>query len=412
MAQKSKDMGRAPNGNGCIRKKTVTKNGRTYEYWEGRCSVGYDPITGQQKQRSISGSTKKEVLEKMRTMAYEVDSKNYYEPCAMPLSDWLNTWLDEYLFSVKESTLYHYRRSCELHIIPSLGKVRLDALNPAIIQKMYNSLQKPPHSLAAKTIKDTHGVLHQAMQQAVDNGYIKTNPTNACKLPRVQKKEIEPIEEAKLSEFLRAISGHPHEYIYIITLFTGLREGEILGLTWDCIDFDRGLMTVKQQLRRQQIKGGKYYISTPKNRKKRIIALPDTVLNTFRLQKQKIEQMKANAAEAWTSRPMIFSDTADKELPFDLVFRNESGGLLSYRTVYDCFKRIVAKIGIPDARFHDLRHTYAVAAIQSGDDIKTIQENLGHATATFTLDIYGHVTEKMKRRSAERMESFIRSVAV
>ena len=211
---------------------------------------------------------------------------------------------------------------------------------------------------------------------------------------------------------MKALSDHPHEYIYIITLFTGLREGEILGLTWDCIDFDRGLMTVKQQLRRQQAKGGKYYISTPKNSKKRVIALPDTVLNTFRLQKQKIEHMKSNAAEAWTSRPMIFSDTANKELPFDLVFRNEAGGLLSYRTVYDCFKRIVAKIGIPNARFHDLRHTYAVAAIQSGDDIKTIQENLGHATATFTLDVYGHVTEKMKRRSAERMESFIRSVAV
>ena len=93
-------------------------------------------------------------------------------------------------------------------------------------------------------------------------------------------------------------------------------------------------------------------------------------------------------------------------------FRKRKTVLLSYRTVYDCFKRIVAKIGIPDARFHDLRHTYAVAAIQSGDDIKTIQENLGHATATFTLDVYGHVTEKMKRRSAERMESFIRSVAV
>lgn len=412
MPRKNNDTNRAPNGNGSIRKKTINKNGKSYEYWEGRCTVGRDLTTGHQVQRSITGKTQREVLEKMRLVTYEVDTGCYCSPCTLTVSEWLNTWLNEYLFSVKASTLYHYKRSCELHIIPALGKTKLSSLNTAMIQKLYNSFSKPPHSLSPKTVKDINGVFHQALQQAVDNGYIKTNPACACKIPRVVKKEIEPIQEEKLAEFLKAIHGHPHEYLYIITLFTGLREGEILGLTWDCIDFDKGLMTVRQQLRRQQEKGGKYYMSTPKNSKKRVIALPDTVLATLRLQKQKLDSMKVTAGDLWTNRPIIFSDTENKELPFDLVFRNETGGLLSYRTVYDCFKRIVAKIGIPNARFHDLRHTYAVAAIQSGDDIKTIQENLGHATATFTLDVYGHVTEKMKRRSAERMENFIRSVSV
>lgn len=83
------------------------------------------------------------------------------------------------------------------------------------------------------------------------------------------------------------------------------------------------------------------------------------------------------------------------------------GERLSYRTVYDCFKRIAFSIGCPQARFHDLRHTYAVLALESGDDIKTILENLGHRSAAFTLDVHGHVTERMRRQSADRMERLI-----
>ena len=93
-----------------------------------------------------------------------------------------------------------------------------------------------------------------------------------------------------------------------------------------------------------------------------------------------------------------------------LVFTNELGHHLAIHTVYKDFKQIAVSIGRPDARFHDLRHSYAVAAIRSGDDIKTVQGNLGHATAAFTLDVYGHVTDQMKQESAARMESYIKDV--
>lgn len=92
------------------------------------------------------------------------------------------------------------------------------------------------------------------------------------------------------------------------------------------------------------------------------------------------------------------------------MFFDETGDFLSHRVIYRCFKELVKEIGTPSTRFHDLRHTYAVMAIQSGDDIKTVQENLGHATAAFTLDRYGHVTERMKRDSAARMNHFIKDV--
>lgn len=100
----------------------------------------------------------------------------------------------------------------------------------------------------------------------------------------------------------------------------------------------------------------------------------------------------------------------DSWLDQKLVFTNATGGILSYRTVYDCFKRIVRQMGLPQMRFHDLRHSYAVISIKSGDDIKTIQSNLGHSSAAFTLDVYGHCTEEMKKASANRMESYMKVV--
>ncbi|MBQ3372721.1 MAG: site-specific integrase [Oscillospiraceae bacterium] len=236
----------------------------------------------------------------------------------------------------------------------------------------------------------------QALDQAVSLGELESNPSSSCKLPKVRRKEITPLEDSQIKTFLELIKGHPHEYLYKITLFTGMREGEVLGLTWACVDMQYGNLTVKQQLRREQKKGGQYYFSPTKNGKSRTIALSPSVVYLFRCQKQKQMLMKAAVPE-WEKT--------------NLVFTNSKGGVLSYRTVYDCFKRIVKKMGCPELRFHDLRHQYAVIAIKNGDDIKTIQGNLGHATAAFTLDVYGHVTEQMKRDSANRMESYLQALS-
>ena len=239
-------------------------------------------------------------------------------------------------------------------------------------------------------------MLHKALKQSVLIGYLRTNPTEACILPRIIRKEIHPLEEDQVAVFLREVQGHPHEYLYKIALFTGLREGEVLGLGWEHIDFQAGTLTVKRQLRREQKKGGEYYFSPPKNNKSRCLTLAPSVIQLFRLQKLEQNSMRMEAGDAWEEH--------------DLIFTNQTGGYLSYRTVYDCFKRIVRNIGAPATRFHDLRHTFAVASIKSGDDVKTVQENLGHATAAFTLDVYGHFTDDMRSVSAQRMEGFITNV--
>ena len=399
MSRKNENK-KGANGAGSIRKITTTRNGKEYTYWQGRYTEGYDACTGKQIQRSITGKTQKEVRQKLTAITAEIDSGVYQEPCKMTVNEWLDIWLKDYQIGVKDSTAYLYERQAKLYLRPALGNIPLETLKAHTVQRLYNSLSQEHDgqpALSAKTIKNIHGVLHKALQQAVLLNYIRYNPTTACVLPKIVKKEIHPLTDQQTAQLLNLLKGSKYEIPLTVDLFTGLREGELLGLMWDCVDFEKGTILVNKQLRRSQRKGGTYYFSPPKNNRARSISLAPSVVLLFRLQKLAQNSMRMEAGDAWQENGLVFS--------------NQTGGYLSYRTVYDCFKRIVKKIGSPATRFHDLRHTYAVACIKSGDDIKTVQENLGHATAAFTLDVYGHVTKQMKRDSAQRMEQFIQAVS-
>ena len=388
-------------GRGSIRARSYKrKDGSERVYWEARFSDGYDPNTGKPIQRTITGPTQKEVREKLNKALYEQAEKTYIPPSNQTVAQWLETWTKDYLLGIKESTASLYRQSIRLYILPHVGNVKLDKLTSPMVQRFYNELVRPTDPerspISAKSVKNVHGIFHRALQQAVRIGLLRLNPTEGCILPRIVKKEIHPLTSEQIAALLQLLPGHPHEYLYQIALFTGMREGELLGLPWDCVDFDHGTILVKQQLNGAGIKSGKTKLAPPKNDKKRIIPMAASVAELFRLQKQKQDEMRTLLGDKWIETGLVFSG------PF--------GGYLSHRTVYDCFKRLVAKIGIPEARVHDLRHTYAVACLESGVDIKTLQENLGHATVTFTLDVYGHVSEKMRRQSAEKLEGFIQSV--
>ena len=219
---------------------------------------------------------------------------------------------------------------------------------------------------------------------------------HVCKLPRIEKKELRPLDEVQIAAFLEAIKGHPFETLYTVTLFTGMREGEVLGLRWDCVDFESGTILIDKQLQQEKKAGGQYVFASLKTGKTRTITPAPWVMQMLKAHRVRQTEDRLRAGPVW-------SDTG-------LVFTNELGEHLVFSTVYKNFKAIVASIGCPDVRFHDLRHSYAVASIRAGDDIKTVQGNLGHATAAFTLDVYGHVTDQMKRASAERMEGFIKDV--
>ena len=393
-------MARSASGSGTIRKKSKVVNGKTYTWWEARYTVGTNPGTGKQIQKSVSGKTQKEVAQKLKAATAAIDAGTYTEPSKMTVGEWLDIWAEQYLGSVKMLTAVAYKSTIRLHIKPQIGAVKLEKLNAHTVQRLYNGLgaaSSDGEQLSPKTIKNVHGVLHRALQQAVANGYIKFNPTDACVLPRVEKKELKPLDEVDTKKFLEAIQGHQFELIYSVALFTGMREGEILGLTWDCVDFDKGKILVSKQLQIDRYTLHKPVLMPLKNDKPRSITPAPFVMELLKKQKQIQEGWKAEAGELW-----------DNEL--NLVFTTNYGRYVAQQTMGKHYKKVVESIGRPDARFHDLRHSYAVAAIRSGDDIKTVQGNLGHATASFTLDIYGHVTDQMKEASAARMEQYINRI--
>ena len=379
---------RAAQGAGTIRKKTVIRNGKEYTYWEARVTTGRDPGTGKQVQRSFSGKTQKEVREKMQAAAVEVNTGTYITPAKMTVAQWLDTWQAEYLGGLKPSTCYIYRGNIRNHITPYIGAIGLSDLHPHMIQKYINGLD----GLSPASVRLAYKVLHMALEKAVSLAYIPKNPAARCVLPKAKTPAIYPLEDAQVSAVLSAAKGTIIEYVVSVALFTGLRQGELLGLTWDCIDFQRHMITVEKQLAKKTHTDDIFI--APKNGSTRIITVAPFVIST--LQAVRTEQKKARlkAGDIWSN-------------PHNLVFTMEDGSPITHNKASYVFRKIRDSVGLKDTRFHDLRHTYAVNAIRAGDDIKTIQGNLGHASAAFTLDRYGHFTERMKQDSASRMQAFI-----
>ena len=371
-------------GNGSVRQRD---NGT----WEARCIING-------KRKSFYGERQSDVLKAMRAAQSAADGGVYFEPQRINLSKWLDLWLDEYVkSSAKPLTYSTYKSRVETHIKPTLGRIKLTSLNATQIQAFYNDLLRV-QELSPKTIKNVHGILHKALEQALKLRYIGLNPADACTLPRMEKKEIKPLTESEIAAFLEAIQeGEPLRDLFTVALFTGMREGEICGLSWDAVNFREGTITVKQQLCKEKEKGGQHYIAPTKNDKARTLTATPFVMDILKQVQQTQRADHLAMGLAWQNT-------------FNLVFTDKTGKYIVPQTALKRFKAITTKIGRPDARFHDLRHTYAVTALQEGDDVKTVQQNLGHATASFTLDVYGHVSEKMKKESAARMQSYFEKI--
>lgn len=375
-------------GSGTIRQRA---DGR----WEGRYTVGYDPKTGKQLTHSIYGKTKREVRDKLNKTLTEIQERAYIEPTNMTVGQWLDTWLKEYKVNVRPETKASYEMHIRVHLKPDLGKIRLNKLTTHQIQLLYNKLINE-RGLSPKTVKNAHGALHAALEQAKINGYLRINPSEGVVLPRIEKEEIKAMDTEDVSAFLKAIKGDPYELPLFVDLFTGLRQGELLGLTWDCVDFEKGTILVNKQHNRA--KGEKeFHFSPLKNSRPRSLTPASAVMDALREQKRRQEEWAKAAGSAWDNHE-------------NLVFTTELGRYINNKTLWMNFKRIAKEFGMSELRFHDLRHTFSVNSLQAGDDIKTVQENLGHATASFTLATYAHATPGMKRESANRMDAFIRSV--
>ena len=385
---------KAADGAGSIRQRP---DGR----WEARFTFTDD--LGQKKRSSIYGDTQKEVRQKLTTILKAVDSNTYHEAKKYTVSEWLDEWLKTYCVDLKPMTITGYNQKINSYIKPRLGKIPLKALSNVQVQKFYNVLsagdekQKP---LSPKSIQNVHGILHKSMEQAIAARVIALNPCDHVKLPKAKKAPLKPLMDDNITAFLKAIKGEKYETLYFLDLFSGLRQSEILGLSWDDIDMEAGLIHVCRQLQRNySTKPASYiFLDETKNGKDRIAAIAPSVVKALRDQQRRQAEWRLAAGSAWSN-------------PHNLVFTDELGNHLSHSAVYCRFKRIVASIGMPETRFHDLRHSYAINALQNGDSPKNVCDQLGHYSTAFTMDTYAATSNTMRKESQDRMEQYILTLA-
>lgn len=365
---------RGAQGAGTMRKKVVIRGGKEYTYWEARITTGRDPGTGKQVQRSFTGKTQKEVREKMQAAAVALNDGDYFEPSKMTLANWLDIWTSDYMGDKKYLTVKHYKAQVSTHIKPALGAVKLSQLSPHTIQAFYNELLTSGHTvpkrgedgkimkkdgkaiteqvpMSAKSVRNIHGILTKALSVAVSIGYIKVNPADRVTLPRVEKKEIHPLTDEQVKDFLQVSVGDEYEILLKVIIFTGLRESEAIGLTWDSIDFVAGTVKVSKQLQKRPLADGGFVFASLKNDKARILKPAPFVMELLKRRQREQAGQRLQAGELWKAWSSV------DEQKTALVFTTATGDHLSPQTVYLHYKRLAAQIGAPESRVHDLRHT-------------------------------------------------------
>lgn len=362
---------------------------RSAHSWEGSVYINNE-------RKYVYGKTPQDVRKKISGIVLQADLGLLAEESNMLLKDWLDQWITSYVM-VKPNTLSRYEIDIHRHISPALGHIALCDLHAVHIQSFYNSLLK--NGMSAKSLKNLHSVLHEALERAVIINLISYNVSNACVLPKMKQAEMHPLEGNEIARFLDAIKKDKYEDIYYVALFTGMRQGEILGLTWDSICFERNTIHLHHQLQKQRIRGGggEYHLVELKNSEDRYIQPAPQVMTVLKRIYKEQENMKCTHGKTWRNN-------------MNLVFVNRRGGHLSSVTVYNHLKVIARLIAKPELRFHDLRHSYATLSLLTGANIKSVSTQLGHATTAFTLDRYGHTTDQMRQDAANRMSDYIQSI--
>ena len=332
---------------------------------------------GTPKRRYFNGKTREEVEKKRNAFLYEREKKTFIEPQKITLGEWLNEWIEDYSANHAPATTERYKLEIEKHIKPNLGGVKLQALNQRMIQKTIRELSQ---TMQPKSVRMFFGVLHAALERAVMNDMIAKNPAAHCVLPTIQRKEVKPLPDT----IFREIKGHKYEAVYMAGFYLGARRAELLGLTWDCINFDRGIVIIKQQLQGNKIR------ETTKGKKSRVIVAPADCLELFRNEKKKQAEKRLKAGSLWENN-------------LNLVFTNDFGHPLIPNHVSDDFKTICKHAGFPEGHFHSIRHTYETFLLEGGAGIKTVQDNMGHSDINMTLNIYAHTTDTMKQQAAQSL---------
>jgi integrase len=364
-------MSRRGNGEGSI-----------YEHKRNGKKVGYRgaytiyTATGP-KRRYVSGKTREEVRQKLAKAVADRDGGLVFDAGDQTLWKYLERWLETSVRgSVRESTCDSYRRQVKRYVAPTIGSVKLKKLSAMQVQGLYRSMLD--RGLSPRTVQYTHAVLRQALKQAVRWGLVPRNVCEDVKRPRLRREEIRPLDREQTRRLLKAAEGERFEALYVLAVHAGMRPGELLGLKWEDVDLDAtaGSLRVNRAL-----SDGKLAATKTKRSRRRIDLSAGSVAALKAHRKRQLEE-RMQKVGLWQDHGLVFPSTI--------------GTPLSHRNVVRSFKALLKRAGLPvDTRLYDLRHTCATLLLDANVHPKYVQELLGHASISQTLDTYSHVLKGM-----------------
>lgn len=385
------------NGEGNIRQRP---DGR----WEVRLSISQNFNNGKTKRISRYANTKEEAVKLLHQMSLLRDTApNIFR--GTTLEEWLNFCLEFYMKNnLKQSTYISYLGYIRNHLAPALGEIALIDLTPRLLQGFYNF--KAEQGLSPKTIVNINLFLHHALQYAVNEGYIAGNPAEAINLPRGHRPQIEVLTREEQQQLMQFSYQHRYGVFIRLTLFTGLRLGELLGLRWEDVDLQIGLLHVRRTLNRlnklaadDTNRTTEIVIQAPKSENSiRTIPLLPNIVQDLQAWQQAQLQDAQTAGTAYTASGFVVT--------------NELGGYIEPDTFRGHYKRLLSAGGFRPFTFHALRHTFATRALEQGMDAKTLSVILGHYSVAFTLDTYAHVLDNHKRENMALMAGLFQEQVV
>lgn len=375
------------------------KDGR----WEARIRTGRDPKTGKFGVKYVYGRSQAEVKEKQKAYEKKLSEGLEIKSERTELGAWLDHWLEAYKKKMVAPTTYDNYCYNLAHVKNEFGKAYLADITTDSLQRFFIGLAEEGKM---RTMKISHCLVNAALSKAVENGIIAKNPAQYVQLPKADRKEAVVLNMEEHELFLQAVQGEYLGPLFMFQLSTGLRTGEVLGLTWDRVDFQNKIIHITKAVRRQKVgsERSELTFAPTKTKRNRDMELLDETIEILKLQQQ--------------LQKMDRSKLRDGYADMNLVFATHEGHMLERGNVAKVLKRVedrmreqkAAALGVPVTEvevkhftLHSLRHTFATRALEQDIPLKIVSTWLGHSSIRVTGDIYSHALPEKRRASIEKL---------
>ena len=389
---------RRSNGEGCIYKDT--RSGK----WKGKFEIGYD-AKGNRKFKSCTGNSEREVRLLLKDLMQKHHAGIDVSSKSIKVGEYFDKWFyNNVIYDLRESTSQSYEMIIRRHIKPFLGDIAFANLSSDDIKEFYrflydNGKLNGKGGLSSKTVENIHLVISSCINYALKKGELIRNPLLTVKLKREGKKEVEVFTREEQKKIINECPNHYYGMAIKFDFYTGLRAGELLGLTWDCVDFYKNTIRINKQVQRNKnfsrnaqtktVLGFVYNTKTETSN--RVIKVMQPLMNDLAEYKLRQDTIKRKLGQDYYAK-------------LNLVFPRQDGYFTDTGTFLDAFSRIQNKLEIKHRNVHAMRHTFATRALESGMKPIVVSRLLGHASIQITMDIYGHEIPDFAEQELEKME--------